>query len=167
MAEKDKIFSSKLKYGGIFDFSNFYKFCYEWLADEEGMTVVEEKYVEKLSGDSKDIDIEWVASKKITDYFKFEIKVKFRILRLTKIEIVQGGAKVKTNDGSVELSLSGTLIKDYEGKFESTAFKKFLRGIYEKWVIPSGVKQIEDKLASICDDFLSQAKAYLALEGKK
>ena len=47
MAEKDTVFSSKVKYGEIFNFAEYYKFCYNWLEDE-GFGVVEDKYVEKL-----------------------------------------------------------------------------------------------------------------------
>ena len=76
-------------------------------------------------------------------------------------------AKVKTNKGSVEVKLSGTLVRDYQGKFEKTYLSKFLRSIYEKWVIPSRVEEYEDKLVGDCDEFLTQVKSYLDLEGKK
>ncbi len=167
MAEKDQIFSSKMKYDGIVLFKDFYRFCYDWLIDETELEVKESKYVEKLKGNSKDIDIEWIGERKVTDYFKFQVKVNFRILGLKEIEINKNGAKIKTNDGSVEVKVTGTLIRDYEGKFETTTHKKFLRSIYEKWVIPSRIEQFEDKLISDCDEFLSQAKAYLDLEGKR
>ncbi|RLG10912.1 hypothetical protein DRN73_06690 [Candidatus Pacearchaeota archaeon] len=167
MAEKDKIFSSKVKYSGIFSFQDFYRFCYDWLTDEMGLLVIEDKYVEKLSGDSKNIDIEWTGTRKVTDYFKFDVKVKFRIIGLTNVEVVQNNAKVKTNKGSVEVKLSGTLVRDYQGKFEKTYLSKFLRSIYEKWVIPSRVEEYEDKLVGDCDEFLTQVKSYLDLEGKK
>lgn len=167
MAEKDKLFSSKIKYNGIFNFGEFYKFCFEWLRDEVGLDLIEDKYAEKLSGDSKNIDVEWSGSRKITDYFKMEVKVTFRVIGLTSVEISQGGAKIKTNKGSVEVSTKGTLVKDYENKFEKSSFQKMLRGIYEKTVIPSRVNQYEEKVMKDCDEFLAQAKAYLDLEGKK
>lgn len=167
MAEKDKIFSSKIKYNGVFNFGEFYKFCFEWLRDETGLDLVEEKYAEKLSGDSKNIDVEWSGSRKMTDYFKVEVKVVFRIIGLTSVELSNGNQKIKTNKGSVEVSIKGTLVKDYNSKFEKSAFQKFLRGIYEKTVIPSRVNEYEGKVMSDCDEFLAQAKAYLDLEGKK
>jgi len=167
MAEKDKLFSSKIKYNGIFNFGEFYKFCFEWLRDEVGLDLIEDKYAEKLSGDSKNIDVEWSGSRKITDYFKMEVKVTFRVIGLTSVEISQGGAKLKTNKGSVEVSIKGTLVKDYGNKFEKSGFQKMLRGIYEKTVIPSRVNQYEEKVMKDCDEFLAQAKAYLDLEGKK
>ena len=80
MAEKDVIYESKMKYSGIYNFSNFYKFCYDWLSDETGLDVSEDKYKESVSGESKDIEIEWSGTRKITDYFKFEIKVNSNIL---------------------------------------------------------------------------------------
>jgi hypothetical protein len=167
MVEKEEIFSSKIKHDGIFSFKDFYKFCYEWLTDETGLSVSEGKYAEKISGDSKEINVEWEGSKKITDYFKYSVKVVFRVLNLKEVEIMQGNAKIKTNKGGVEIKVSGSLLRDYDGKFESTAFKKFLRSIYEKWVITSRIEEMEDKLIGKCDEFISQTKAWLDLEGKK
>ena len=167
MAETNTVFSSTIKYNGIFSFPEFYKFCYEWLTEETGLNIVEDKYEEKLAGESKNMVVMWSGKRKLTDYFRFDIKVKFNIGGLTNIEINQGGIKVKTNKGSVTLSVKGILVRDYEGKFERNALNKFLRGIYEKWVITSRIEEFEDKIAGDCDEFLSQTKAYLDLEGKK
>jgi hypothetical protein len=168
MPEEDKVFSSKIKYNGIFPFADFYKFCFEWVRDETGISnLVEEKYAEKLSGDSKNIDVEWTGSRELSDYFKVKIKIVFRIIGLTETEITQEGKKIKTNKGSIEVSIKGSLVRDHQGKFEKTAFEKFLRGIYEKMVIPERVEGLSDKVFGDCNEFLSQAKAYLDLEGKK
>jgi len=167
MAERDTIFSSKIKYIGIFPFEDFYKFCYSWLTDEVGMMVGENKYSEKLTGDSKKIEIEWNGFKNLTDYFRFEIKVEFIVSGLKKVEINQKGANVETNTGSIEVKVKGIISRDYKGKFETSAFNKFIRSIYEKWVISSRVEEFMGKIAGDCDEFLSQAKAYLDLEGKR
>jgi hypothetical protein len=167
MAEKEDIFSSKIKYEGLFDFKEFYRFCYQWVAEEMQLDTVEDKYSEKISGDSKGIKIEWTGTRKVTDYFKYSVGIKFEIMNLTNVEITQNGRKIKMNNGSVEVKVKGTLIRDYEGKFEKTASKKFMRSIYEKWVISSRVEQFETKLISDCNEFLAQAKAFLDLEGRK
>jgi hypothetical protein len=167
MAEKEDIFSSKIKYDGLFDFKEFYRFCYQWITEEMQLETVEDKYAEKISGDSKSIKIEWTGSRKVTDYFKYGVKVGFEILNLTSVEITQNGRKIKMNNGSVELKVKGTLIRDYEGKFEKTSTQKFMRSIYERWVIPSRVEQFETKLVLDCNEFLAQAKAFLDLEGRK
>lgn len=167
MAEKDKIFASKIKYSGIVNFADFYKFCYDWLKDEMGLGVSEDKYSEKLSGDSKTINADWSGAREMSDYFKMEVKVSLAGNGLTPVEITEDGKKIKTNKGSVEVSIKGTLVRDYKGKFEKTGFQKFIRSVYEKMVIPERVEEFQGKIASDCDGFLSQAKAYLDLEGKR
>ncbi|MEK6883534.1 MAG: hypothetical protein AABY22_28155, partial [Nanoarchaeota archaeon] len=141
MPEKDLIFESKIKYVGIFSFKEFYKFCYDWLVDESGLKVIEKKYEEKIIGDAKNIESEWEGTKKVSDYFKFEVIVKFKLVNVSEVEVTQGGAKVKANKGEVGISVKAHLIKDYDGKWEVSPFKKFLRGTYEKYIIPSRVEQ--------------------------
>jgi hypothetical protein len=167
MPEKDTIFTSKIKYTGVFSFKDFYKFCYDWLKEETGLDLMESKYKEKLDGVLKNIEIKWEGEKKLTDYFRYDAEIDFKVERLKEVEINQGGAKIKTNEGAVELSVKGILVRDYEGKFETTSFKKFLRSIYEKWVIPSRIEEYKDKISTESDKFLNQAKSYLDLEGKK
>ena len=165
---KDTVFSSMIKYNGIFSFADLYKFCYDWLKEETGFDkLIENKYEEKIEGDSKKIKVEWTGEKKLTDYFRFDINVKFTIDNLTEVEINQGGIKVKTNKGSAKIEVKGILVKDYEGKFQRTAFNKFMRGIYEKWIITTRINEFEDKIASSCDELLTQTKSYLDLEGRK
>ena len=48
MSEKETVFSSNLKYAGIFPFSDLYNFCYTWLTEEAGLDILEDKYEEKL-----------------------------------------------------------------------------------------------------------------------
>ncbi len=167
MAEAETIFSSKIKYAGVFNFKEFYQFCYDWLTQEIGFAIMEAKYDEKLDGDAKNIEVEWEGKKKITDYFQYKTKIKFRVLGLKKVEVIRDGKKEKTNEGSVEVKVNADLVRDYQGKFELTAFKKFLRSIYEKWVIPVRIQEYEEKLIGKVDEFLNQGKAWLDLEGKK
>lgn len=168
MAEKDVIFSSGVKYNGIFNFSELYQFAYDWLVEETDIeNLIETKYAEKLVGDAKNIDVIWEGHRELTDYFRFDIKVTFKIIMLKKVEINKNGQKIQTNTGDCKITIKGTLVRDYKGKFEKTGFMKFLRSIYEKWVIASRVDQFEGKIASDSDDFLKQMKAFLDLEGQR
>jgi len=167
MAEKETVFSSKIKYNGLFSFKDFYKFCFDWLEEETGLTMKETIYNEKISGNSKEVRVEWKGKNDMTDYFRFEIKVEFIALGLSEVEIEHEGAKIKTNKGAAEVKVKGTLVRDYDGKFETSAFNKTLRSMYEKWVIPSRIDEYIAKIAGDCDEFLGQAKAYLDLEGKR
>lgn len=167
MADKKDVFNSKIKYEGVFSFKDFYQFCYDYLANEKGFENIEESgYKEKIKGNEKEIEVEWNDKKKFNDYFLHQLKVEFKIKQLKDVEVQQGGKKVKTNQGEIEVKAKGTLVSDYLGKYEVSPFLRFLRSVYEKWIIPETYDQVKDKLISACDDFLSQAKAFLDLEGK-
>jgi hypothetical protein len=168
MAEEDTIFSSKIKSEGIFSFKDFYKFCYDWLMGETGIILFsEDKYAEKLTGDSKNIDIDWVGTKDLTDYFRFKIKVTFVIRNLVQVKIKKDGVETETNKGSVEVKVKGIIVKDYKNKFEMKAFKKVLRSYYEKYIIQATILEFKERIITDCDEFLAQAKSFLDLEGKK
>ena len=164
MAEQDEVYSSKISYKGFFNFKDFYTFCYNWLAEELGLDVGEGEYSEKISGPVKNIGFKWTATKEVTDYFQFEIKLDFKVEGLTEVEINQGGAKVKTNSGGITIKVKASLVRDYKGKFETSGKMKIWRGIYEKWIISQRVSEFEEKLSEIADELLSQAKAFLNLE---
>ena len=78
MAEKDLLLKLKTEYSGIFDFPSFYSFAYKWFLAEKYL-VEEEKYSEKVSGNERGMVIEWRSTRKISDYFKLEIRVKYEV----------------------------------------------------------------------------------------
>ena len=91
MSEKDKVSEEKVKWSGLFDFKETYQFIYNWL-NEEGYWVEEKKYIEELTGDSKKVEIVWVATKKVSDYFKNELKLTWRIVGMKSVEVEKGGS---------------------------------------------------------------------------
>ena len=97
----------------------------------------------------------------------FTIKAEFHIINMTEVEVNQNGNKVKMNKGEVKLSVKGILERDYDGKFETNGYRKFLRSVYEKWIIPSRILEFEGQLAAKADEFVLQARAFLDLEGKR
>lgn len=166
MAEKDKITESKVKYNGIFDFKEVYAFVYRWLA-EEGYWIEEKKYIEEVGGDSKKVEIVWEASKKISDYFKNHMKLSWRIIGMKSVEVERDGKRLKMNSGNFELKISATLIKDWAGQWEANPLMKFMRGVYDKFVIEGRLRQYEVKLDSTLNELVEEIKAFFALEGRK
>lgn len=166
MVEKDQIFKGKIKQTGIFDFKDFYSFLYDYLMTED-YDVTEKSYNEKVMGESKDIEIEWDSTKKVSDYFKFQIKIKWKILGMKKTKVKKGDREVTMDSGQVEISFTGTIQKDYEGRWEENPFSKFLRGVYDRYIIRQRINQYEDKLFGEINEVIAQCKAYLSLEGRQ
>lgn len=166
MAEKDKVLAEKIKHTGIFNFSELYEFLYDWFYDEQ-YKIREKKYSEKILGDSKTIEIEWENERKVSDYFKFQLKLTWLITGLKKIEVKKEDQKVTMNSGTIEIKFSAMIIKDYENRWENQPFWKFLRGVYDRYIIRSRIDYYEDRVEDDLREIVSQTKAFLALESRK
>ena len=166
MSEKDKIYEQKVNYTGPFDFKNVYNFLYTMLIDT-GYQVEEKAYKEKSIGGAKEIEIVWQAKRKISDYFRFQINIGWRILGMKDVEVMKDGKRVKMNEGNPEIKFQAFLERDYENKWEGTALFRFLRGVYDKFVVKKTIEGYEKKLIDEVSDLINQTKAYLVLEGKR
>lgn len=166
MVEFDKVYTSKIKQDGIFNFKEMYRFCLAWLVDEN-YDVTEKTYTEKITAVGKELEIRWDAVKKISDYFKFNIMAVWKILNMSDVEVTENGKKIKMNKGSAEIRITGVLQKDYENKWEDNPFSKFLRTLYDKHIIRARIEQYEGKIFAECDEFANQIKSFLVIEGKK
>lgn len=166
MSEKDTIFSGKTKYTGVWDFSEIYRFLYDWFIDHN-YKIIEKVYTEKIKADGKEIEIKWEAKKKISDYFRFLVNADWRILGMTEVDVQRNGAKIKMNKGYIEIKFTAILEKDYEHRWENTAFIKFLRGVYDRYIIRGRIDAYEDKLLDEVDEVIAQTKSFLTIEGKQ
>ena len=165
MSEKDLLYKGKIKQKGIFNYSDFYNFAYDWLREED-YDVMEKGYGEKVIGDSKDIIIRWEAERKISDYFKFQIKMMWNIWGMKKIKVKKEGKEISMDTGLIELKFEVILIKDYEDRWENHPFWKFLRGIYERYIIKTRIEEYEDKGIIELNEFITECKAFLAIEAR-
>jgi len=165
MSEKDIVFRGKIKQTGIFSFKDIYSFIYDWLR-EDAYDVFEKKYAEKVKGDSKEVEISWSAEKEISDYFKFVITIDWLILGMKTVEVQKDGSKVKMESASVELRFKAMLVKDYEDRWENYPFWKFMRGVYERYIIKNRIDQYQVKLLEELEELIAQCKSFLALEGQ-
>ena len=167
MVEKDTILKEEFRYDGIADFKKFYEYAHNWLKDEDYL-INEEKYEEQLKGDAKEIRIKWVCNKRITDYFRIAIELKWQLLNMREIEVEIDGKKKKMNRFSeLKITIKGMLEKDYSSKWGATGFQKFMRGVYDKFVIPTRTEEMELKVREIVQEFKEEMKAYLELSARR
>ena len=165
MVEKDIVYKGKVKHSGIFDFAELYHFCYNWMFDKD-YKIIEKTYSEKVKPNGKQVEILWEGKRKISDYFRFVLKLQWRILGMNEVEVQKDGAKIKLNKGQLEIGFTAVLEKDYEHRWEGNAFFKFLRGVYDRYIIRGRIEKYEEKLFFEVDEYIAQVKAFLALEGK-
>jgi len=86
---------------------------------------------------------------------------------MTDVEVEQDGKKIKTNKGEIKITVEAILEKDYEENWEKRAQWKFLRGIYDKYIMRTTNDNHEDWLKEDTLKFLEDLKAFLQLETKR
>lgn len=166
MADKDQILKEKVEHMGLFDFAGFYAFAHAWFKEKK-YGVNEKKYSEKVNPKGRDLRIEWIATKRLSDYFKIEQEIVFEIWGMTDVEVEEDGEKKKMQKGTISAEIKGTLIKDYDSKWDTSAQWRFLREIYNKYLIPVRVENMEDKVNGDVREFKDELKAFLDLMGKR
>lgn len=166
MVEISLVYEGKVVHAGIFDFKTFYNYLYDFFTYYQ-YAVIEKKYSEKIKPEGKDVEIEWLCLRKISDYFRFRIKVAIRILGMVTVEMQRDGIKTKRDKGEIEIKFSSALERDYEHKWETNPISKFLRGIYDKYIIKTRIEAYEDNLAAEVEEAIAQVKSFLALEGRR
>lgn len=164
MSEREMLLKEKMEQNGIFDFKGFYGYAHAWFR-EEGYGVDEEKYSEKNSGSSRDITIEWKATKQFSDYFKAEHKMKFTIEKMGDVEVEIDGQKKQMNKGKIEVEIKSTIVIDAGNKWETNAWYKFLKDSYNKYVIPARIDAMREKIAGDGKKFKDDMKAFFDLYG--
>lgn len=169
MVEQDKLFTTKVKHKGVFDFKECYRIAYEWFIDH-GYEIQEEDYKEVVGGNgAKEIAINWSNLKPISKdnhYFRFRINTKFHILGMSEVEVEIDGVKQKLNKGQFEFHVTGILEKDWDSQWEKNKFMNYLRQIYDKYIITARIEDYETKVLSHVDQVVTNMKSFLNLQGR-
>lgn len=165
MAIKDKVFKGKIKQSANFNFKEIYSFIYDYMSDED-WEMHETLYKERTVGDGvKEVNIKWTASKKVSSYFKMEITFFWIILGMKDVKVVIDGKEEKIQNGTLEINIDSTLIKDYQNKWKD-GFMKTLREIYDNSIIADRIYDYEAYLFEKTNEMIATIKSYLAIEGQ-
>jgi hypothetical protein len=86
---------------------------------------------------------------------------------MTDVEVEENGKKVKTNKGDLKITFDADLERDYEETWEKQPFWKFMRAVYDKYIMRTTADEYEDKLFAKTQSLVEQVKAFLNLEGRR
>lgn len=166
MAEKEEIRKEKMEHEGVFDLKALYSYAHSWFSEAQ-FGVSEEEYTEKLKGDARDFTIKWKATKDLSDYFRIEIKIKYEIENMTDVEVEIDGQRKQMNKGKIKTETVGILVFDKDGKWESSAYNRFLRDVYNKYIVPSRVDAMKEEVIRRVENFKDDLKAFLNLTARR
>ena len=126
-------------YNGSFDLDNLYKEIKKWFKNNN-YKLYEKEYKEKRRAHGDELIIDILSERKIDDYIKFHINVKFLMIHLKKLS-------KESYIGNVHCNLKGYIEFDYNKKWQINKLKEFLMFIYNNFIIKGKIQNVyEDKL---------------------
>ncbi|MFH1408720.1 MAG: hypothetical protein ABIH34_02330 [Nanoarchaeota archaeon] len=152
----------KLSYKGLFNVTELYKLI-DYYFRERAYTKHELKNYEETFPGGKQIEVVKEPYRKITDYAKYVIRVSLTMQDIKEIAVEKDGAKVKLNQGSVEVHFDGFLEVDYEHRWEKKPFYYFLRAIADQFFFKVHTERYEQGLVEEVNELHSQIKGFLNL----
>ena len=155
-------YRTRIKRTGVFDLKHLYTMIYNHLADL-GYHMNEKSYSEKGGKYGKEVRFFWNPYKKVTDYFRFDLDLKFLIVNLKEMEIVREGKKIRMNTGGIDIKITGYLSTDWKKKWDSSWFNNMLRKIYDDYIIRARIDEYEDKVVYEMDELTQKIKDYLSM----
>lgn len=163
MAEtKSLIWLKPLHYSGLIDIKGLYAVIDRW-TEQNSYDKVERRNFEDVMGDRKQIILELVPYKKLTDYAKCEIRIYMELTNLKDTVIERNGIKHKYPKGDAFFSFDCSLITDYESHWESQAYYFFFRTVVDKFIYRGYTKRYEAEAKADCNELINEIKSHLNL----
>ncbi|HJX06216.1 MAG TPA: hypothetical protein VJ461_05890 [Candidatus Nanoarchaeia archaeon] len=161
MAEKKIVYQDKfVSFEGLFNLKDLFRTIVKWF-NEHGYDMWENKNYEEVYEDGKKIIFELIPYKKVSDYYKLEMRVFVVFENLKEVEVELQGVKQKLLKGSANFTFDAILVTDYEGRWESRPAYFFYRAIVDKFIYRSYTDRYEAELVKDAQEVQEEIKSYL------
>jgi hypothetical protein len=161
LAEKKFVYQDKfLSFEGLFNLKDMFRTIVKWF-NERGYDMFENKNFEEVYEDGKKIIFELIPYKKVSDYYKLEIRIFAVFQNLKEVEVEIKGVKHKLLKGRADFTFDAILVTDYEDRWEGRPAYYFYRAIIDKFIYKSYTDRYEAELLKDAREIQEEIKAYL------
>ncbi|MFH1398524.1 MAG: hypothetical protein ABIG95_00240 [Candidatus Woesearchaeota archaeon] len=149
-----------IKYSGIVDLEGLYKALVKWFLDRK-YDFYEDLYKDK----PPELEIEWNASRKVNDFYKYRIKMSFHFYDLKEVEVIKDGKKRKMVKTRVWIIFDPILEYDWQNRWSKSEWSEKLLKFFVANVIKRELQlKYGDPLWYIYYRLHAFVKQYLGME---
>ena len=161
------LFWQRIKHVGIFNIDGLFHMIRDWI-EHQDYDFHEKSVKHKLPSPAGwEEEYEWLGTKKITEYIKFEIDVFMHLYNIREVEVVKEGQKQTLYQGSIEIWLRPHVVNDYGDRFTGNKFLKGLQDWLNEYVFKHELDDVwEDEAYYRCLKLHRAIKEYLDFETK-
>ena len=164
MPERDYVTEPfKVTFSGTVPFDTLYKTIHKWFTQTYKYDSFDEKEHKTLkTPQGKNLFFKWQSKRIMTDYIIYVIDLEVVIKNM--VEVKRKESNEKCYKGDYTFTFSGFIMKDYEDTWSRYAFVKFMREVYDKFLIGSKMIGFEKELLSDMNKLRAELKAFLNLQ---
>ena len=169
MVEKNRIIQKQFSYTGLFRYKEFFRTLDFWLRDKFYDKKEKGSAEYRYHDNSKQIQLLFAPWKKVTDYYKITLRIEVLVREMKEVEVEIDGKKQRLNHGTVDVSLTGFLILDYDDRLEKREqpFLLFLRDMFHRYVYGYITKKYTEMVVDDLTDLENSLRSYLNTFTKK
>lgn len=121
-----------VRYEGVFDFDALFAAVVNWMKTYR-YHYHEETYKHKIpSPRGAEQEITMIGVKHVTDFYDYEIKLKWHTWDQTEVEVTRNGQKKKLTKARIEIRINGKVKIDWQKRFKGSKFREILYKIWYK-----------------------------------
>jgi len=161
MAEiKTLIDGKSLSYEGVFNIKELYRLIDKWFKDH-GYEKQEIKNWEDVSEHEKQIILEIVPYKKVSDYARLDVRIFMIFSKLTDIDIEKDDIVTKMNKGRAEFYFDAYVVTDYENKWETRPVFYFIKNVFDKFIYRVYTSNYDGEVIRDCTEIENEVRSFL------
>ncbi len=172
---KDRVELAKysVEYSDVFSMKTLYTLLHEWLVDEGYATRADEKFPEisyvqrENPALGKEIWVRWRLSKipdPVSKLWRYDLDIDFHTLGLKEIEFIHKGAKMKADNGTLQIAVVANLIIDYEKAWANHPWLKTYKNLIVQKFLKTKLNFHKKVVMGDAIRFQEAVKTYLKIE---
>lgn len=130
---KTLIDGKSLSYEGVFNIKELYRLIDKWFKDH-GYEKQEIKNWEDVTENEKQVVLEIIPYKKVSDYARIDVRIFMIFSKLTETVIEKDNIKFNMTKGKAEFYFDAYVVTDYENKWETRPIFYFMKNIFDKFI---------------------------------
>lgn len=153
----------KIHYNGYFDMDELYQLLRDIVGQDYRYAIYEEEYSRDM--DEGEAKIDWRCERKETDFIRYRIDITVYVSNLSKGKVKKGGREVRLEQGDIEIHFTAYLESDYMVRWETSAWLKLLKGIYQKYLVKSSYENHQEQVAQDLWSIVDEVKGFFQIQG--
>ncbi|GEM_PF-1992207 len=132
----------KVRWKGVLVWNDLYRKM-KWLLDslgygDERSNFKEIKYLERIKGDSKNLEIHWIGARSLNPYMLATIEITFLVVALKDVEMEKEGRKLKLNSADIDMRFNADLYINNDGRFKKGSM---LQKLNDEFLMKSRIEE--------------------------